>query len=176
MFKHFLHLAFRAFFKDRTSGLINIVGLSLGMTGALLIGMWVNNELSYDRYHDHSERIYRLKTHIKISDTETWHWSTTPLKLANILGTQLAEVELIAQCTGGSGESTVKLKDQLVKVKQCVTIDSSWFKLFKYESQAMPMLFLSIRKVSSSIKPLHVNSSAMPTRLDKFCGWIPMNA
>ena len=95
MFKHFLHLAFRAFFKDRTSGLINIVGLSLGMTGALLIGMWVNNELSYDRYHDHAERIYWLKTHIKINDTETWHWSTTPLKLANILGTQLAEVELI---------------------------------------------------------------------------------
>jgi ABC-type antimicrobial peptide transport system permease subunit len=133
MFKHFLHLAFRAFFKDRTSGLINIVGLSLGMTGALLIGMWVNNELSYDRYHDHAERIYRLKTHIKINDTETWHWSTTPLKLANILGTQLAEVELIAQCTGGAGESTVKLKDQLIKVKQCITIDSSWFKLFKYE-------------------------------------------
>ncbi|MBK9489055.1 MAG: ABC transporter permease [Haliscomenobacter sp.] len=133
MFKLFLRIASRAFFKDRTSGLINIVGLSLGMTGALLIGMWVSNELSYDRYHDHAERIYRLKTHIKISDTETWHWSTVPLKLAGILGSQLAEIELISQATSGAGSATVKLKNQLIKVEHCATVDSSWFKLFKYE-------------------------------------------
>lgn len=133
MFKLFLRIASRAFFKDRTSGLINIVGLSLGMTGALLIGMWVSNELSYDRYHDHAERIYRLKTHIKISDTETWHWNTVPLKFAGILGSQLAEIELISQATSGAGSATVKLKNQLIKVEHCTTVDSSWFKLFKYE-------------------------------------------
>ncbi|HOY16368.1 MAG TPA: ABC transporter permease [Haliscomenobacter sp.] len=133
MFKLFLRIASRAFFKDRTSGLINIVGLSLGMTGALLIGMWVSNELSYDRYHDHAERIYRLKTHIKISDTETWHWNTVPLKFAGILGSQLAEIELISQATSGAGSATVKLKNQLIKVEHCATVDSSWFKLFKYE-------------------------------------------
>lgn len=133
MFKLFLRIASRAFLKDRTSGLINIIGLSLGMTGALLIGMWVTNELSYDRYHDHAERIYRIKSHIKVSDTETWHWNTVPLKLAGILGSQLAEIELISQSTGGAGEATVKLKNQLIKVERCATIDSSWFKLFKYE-------------------------------------------
>ncbi len=133
MFKLFLRIASRAFLKDRTSGLINIIGLSLGMTGALLIGMWVTNELSYDRYHDHAERIYRIKSHIKISDTETWHWSTVPLKLAGILGSQLAEIELISQSTGGAGEATVKLKNQLIKVEKCITVDSSWFKMFKYE-------------------------------------------
>ena len=133
MFKLFLRIASRAFFKDRTSGLINIVGLSLGMTGALLIGMWVSNELSYDRYHNHAERIYRLKTHIKISDTETWHWNTVPLKFAGILGSQLAEIELISQATSGAGSATVKLKNQLIKVEHCATVDSSWFKLFKYE-------------------------------------------
>ncbi|AEE51693.1 ABC transporter permease [Haliscomenobacter hydrossis] len=133
MLKLFLRIASRAFFKDRTSGLINIVGLSLGMTGALLIGMWVSNELSYDRYHDHAERIYRLKTHIKISDTETWHWNTVPLKFAGILGSQLAEIELISQATSGAGSATVKLKNQLIKVEHCATVDSSWFKLFKYE-------------------------------------------
>jgi putative ABC transport system permease protein len=133
MFKLFLRIASRAFLKDRTSGLINIIGLSLGMTGALLIGMWVTNELSYDRYHDHAERIYRIKSHIKISDTETWHWNTVPLKLAGILGSQLAEIELISQTTAWSGESTIKLKNQLIKVERCATIDSSWFKMFKYE-------------------------------------------
>ena len=133
MFKLFLRIASRAFLKDRTSGLINIIGLSLGMTGALLIGMWVTNELSYDRYHDHAERIYRIKSHIKISDTETWHWNTVPLKLAGILGSQLAEIEMISQTTAWSGESTIKLKNQLIKVERCATIDSSWFKMFKYE-------------------------------------------
>lgn len=133
MFKLFLRIASRAFLKDRTSGLINIIGLSLGMTGALLIGMWVTNELSYDRYHDHAERIYRIKSHIKISDTETWHWNTVPLKLAGVLGSQLAEIEMISQTTAWSGESTIKLKNQLIKVERCATIDSSWFKMFKYE-------------------------------------------
>lgn len=133
MFKLFLRIASRAFLKDRTSGLINIIGLSLGMAGALLIGMWVSNELSYDRYHDHAERIYRFKSHIKISDTETWHWNSAPLKLAPMIGSQLADIELIAQVTSGAGESTIKRKNELIKIDRCATVDSSWFKLFKYE-------------------------------------------
>jgi predicted permease len=133
MLKLFLRIASRAFLKDRTSGLINIIGLSLGMTGALLIGMWVSNELSYDRYHDHAERIYRIKSHIKISDTETWHWNSVPLRLAPLIGSQLADIELISQVTAWAGESTIKRKNELLKIKRCVTVDSSWFKLFKYE-------------------------------------------
>lgn len=133
MFKLFLRIASRAFLKDRTSGLINIIGLSLGMTGALLIGLWVTNELSYDRYHDHAERIYRIKSHIKISDTETWHWNSVPLKLAPMIGSQLADIELISQVTSWAGESTIKRKNELLKIKRCATVDSSWFKLFKYE-------------------------------------------
>ncbi len=133
MVKHYLRIALRSFSKDRTSGLINVIGLALGMTATLFIGMWVSNELSYDRYHDHVERIYRVNNHIKISDSETWQWSTSPYRLSGLVGERLADVEAVTQQVAWGGEQKLRYKNEVLAVEHCTFVDSMWFKVFKYQ-------------------------------------------
>jgi putative ABC transport system permease protein len=60
MFFNYLKIALRLFTRNKLISGINIVGLSLALTGSLLIAIFVQDELSYDRYHDNSDRIYRV--------------------------------------------------------------------------------------------------------------------
>ena len=56
-----LKITFRSLLKHKTSLAVNIVGLSLGMICSILIMLFVVDELSYDKFHEDSERIYRLR-------------------------------------------------------------------------------------------------------------------
>ncbi len=60
LFKNYLKIAFRNLQKHKTYALINVLGLAVGMTGCLLILLYVQEELGYDRFHRRAERIYRL--------------------------------------------------------------------------------------------------------------------
>ena len=60
MIKHNIKRAFRNFRKDKSTFLINVIGLTIGLTVALSIFGWVIDELSYDKFHSKSDRIYRI--------------------------------------------------------------------------------------------------------------------
>jgi putative ABC transport system permease protein len=60
MFKNYLITALRNFKKNKIYSFINIAGLALGLTCAMLIMLWVHDELSYDRYNQNGENVYRL--------------------------------------------------------------------------------------------------------------------
>jgi ABC-type antimicrobial peptide transport system permease subunit len=60
MFKNFLTVAWRNLFRGKGFSFINIGGLAVGMASALLILIWVQNEISYDRFYTHSDRLYQL--------------------------------------------------------------------------------------------------------------------
>ncbi len=64
MLKNYLTVAVRKLLRHKAYSLINIAGLSVGMACTILILLWVQHELSFDRYHEHADRIYRLATHI----------------------------------------------------------------------------------------------------------------
>ena len=61
MFKNFLINALRNISKQTGYILINIGGLAIGITSFMFITLYVKHELSYDRFHDNYENIYRLK-------------------------------------------------------------------------------------------------------------------
>ncbi|UCE07963.1 MAG: ABC transporter permease, partial [bacterium] len=61
MFKNYLKTAFRNLQKTKMFSLINICGLAIGMAAFLLILHYVHFEKSYDKFHENSERIYRLR-------------------------------------------------------------------------------------------------------------------
>ena len=63
MLRNYLKLAWRNLASNRVSSIINIGGLAVGMAVALLIGLWIHDELSFDRYHDNYERIGQVMTH-----------------------------------------------------------------------------------------------------------------
>src|SRR5580658_245229 len=65
MFKSYLRVAFRNLIKNRAHSFINIAGLSVGMSVAMLIGLWVWDELSFNKYYqnyDHIAKVMQSKT------------------------------------------------------------------------------------------------------------------
>jgi putative ABC transport system permease protein len=66
MFNNYLKIALRNIFKHKGYSLINIVGLAIGMACCLLILLYVNDELSYDRYHENADRIYRVIEEVRL--------------------------------------------------------------------------------------------------------------
>jgi putative ABC transport system permease protein len=60
MIRNYIKIAIRNIRKHRAYALINILGLAIGMAATILIALFVQFELSYDKYHDSSDRIYRL--------------------------------------------------------------------------------------------------------------------
>ena len=60
MFKNFLKTAFRHIRKTKVYSFINVAGLALGLAVVILIFLWISDELSYDRFNVHADRIYRV--------------------------------------------------------------------------------------------------------------------
>ncbi|MEJ0033650.1 MAG: ABC transporter permease [Bacteroidota bacterium] len=60
MFRNYLTLAFRNLSRQKAFSIINIAGLAVGLASSLAILLWVQDELSYDKFHSKSDRTYRL--------------------------------------------------------------------------------------------------------------------
>lgn len=91
MFKNYLRIALRNFQRQKSYTVINVLGLALGMACCVLIFLFVRDELSYDRYHDRANQIYRI-----IKDTEVAGVRdlsvTTPPPMAEALVRDFPEV------------------------------------------------------------------------------------
>ena len=70
MITNYFKIAFRTVRRRKAYSLINIAGLAVGMACCILILLWVQNEMSYDAYHTHADRIYRLALNLKWSGDE----------------------------------------------------------------------------------------------------------
>jgi putative ABC transport system permease protein len=60
MIKNYLKIAWRNLLKNKAHSFINITGLSIGMSVAMLIGLWIWDELSFDKYHQNYDRIAQV--------------------------------------------------------------------------------------------------------------------
>ena len=60
MLRHYLTITLRHLRKDALHSLINVLGLTLGLTGVILIALYVHHEWRYDRHHEAAGRIYRV--------------------------------------------------------------------------------------------------------------------
>src|ERR1700743_955684 len=73
MFKNYLKTALRGFWKHKLFTLINLVGLSIGITAALVIYLVAQFDLSFDRFYPGSNRIYRVVTDMSTSTGEKFY-------------------------------------------------------------------------------------------------------
>lgn len=67
MIKNYLKIALRNIRNHKGYSFINIFGLAVGMACCILILLWVQDELSYDRFHEHRDRIYRVALGASVS-------------------------------------------------------------------------------------------------------------
>jgi len=70
MFKNYLKTAWRNLLKNKTSSIINMGGLAVGMAVAMLIGLWIWDEISFNHYHQNHATL------AQVWDTQTWNGET----------------------------------------------------------------------------------------------------
>lgn len=133
MFKN----AYRNLIKQKRTLLINLSGLSIGMTVSLLIMIWVINELNYDNYHNKAAQIYRVTNHIQVSPGETWVWESSPLPYSNVMSKQVPEINKVTMMMTGTWLPLIfEHKGSLLKESNIAYVDSNWFSMFRYKLQS----------------------------------------
>ena len=131
---HNLKIAFRALLRHRNFTIINIAGLSLGMAAAIFAFLWVQNEFSYDRFHQKANNIYRINTDNPISNGDTWYWATTPLPLKEVIINEVPEAVQVATMTADLWASlTLKNNATQLSSKKYTYVSEDWFDLFDYK-------------------------------------------
>ncbi len=114
MLKNYFKIALRGVFKDKAHSLINISGLSIGMAVALLIGLWIYDEVSYDRNFEHYGHIARVMQNVT-NNGEVQTWNSMPYPLAEELRTHYgSDFELVVMGVNFSG-TTIIVGDKKIK-------------------------------------------------------------
>ena len=84
MFRSYFKTALRNLAKSKLHSIINITGLSVGMAVAMLIGLWIYDEVSFDRKGEHSDRIAAVIQNVT-NNGEVETWTSVPFPLADVL-------------------------------------------------------------------------------------------
>ena len=92
MLKNYFKTAWRNITRQKVYSFINISGLALSLTAVWLIALFIADELSYDKYHENAERIYRIASHGQWAD-EKFDITGTPPPAAQAFKNDFAEVE-----------------------------------------------------------------------------------
>lgn len=99
MLTNYIKIAWRNLIKNKISTTINILGLSIGISACMVILLFVNYELTFDKHHTKSDQTYRVVQHTKMPD-QTLYWNTTAYPLAQALREDIPEIDIVTQIAG----------------------------------------------------------------------------
>ncbi|HYF33522.1 MAG TPA: ABC transporter permease [Chitinophagaceae bacterium] len=129
MFSNFLKTAWRNLIKNKAFSVINILGLAIGLSCFLLISMYVLDELSFDKFHAKSNRIYRINSDIRFGGSDM----RLPVS-SDIIGATLKkdypEVEEFTRIYASGGPKLIKKGNEFINDPAVAHADSTIFKVF----------------------------------------------
>lgn len=132
MLKNYIKIAFRSLISNRLFTLVNVLGLTVGMAAVLLIFIWVQNELSFDRYHEDSGRIYRLVSHVDVGE-DIWKWASVPYPVADFMA-EIPEIEETVMATLPYSSVILSVGDgAILQEKDFAYVEPKWFDFFEQE-------------------------------------------
>ncbi|MFA9371808.1 MAG: ABC transporter permease [Labilibaculum antarcticum] len=127
-----LKLSFRSLAKDKLNSIINIFGLAVGMAAVILISIYVQHELSYDKFNTKHERIYKLISLLNDAGEELTPYEIG-LRLTNEnFASQIPEIEEITQLYRSYGQNAT-VGDQHFTGIRCHYVDTNFHKVFTLE-------------------------------------------
>jgi len=129
MLKNFFKIAFRNLWRSKGFSAINIIALAIGMASAIIILLWIQNEVSYDQFHEKKDRIYEAWNRATF-DGKLMSWSTTPKVLARTLEKDLPEVEQAARVQWPSNY-LFSIDDKRLTVPGRI-VDSNFLQIFSF--------------------------------------------
>ncbi len=128
MIKNYIKIAARNIGKNKIYSLINIIGLAIGIACALLIFLFVKNELTYDSFHKNSEEIYLIYSKQKSPNGIEYN-AETPNPLPNVLRNDYPDLVNVVSFYGR--EFNITIGEKSFKEK-CYTTESSFFEMFDF--------------------------------------------
>jgi putative ABC transport system permease protein len=131
MIRNYIVIAIRNLLKNPVYALINIFGLSIGITCSLLILIFIKNEISYDRFHDKRNELYRMVfAWVNPNGSEISPQMTAPV--APDMMEEFPEVKAATRITGyNDGYFTYQNKSY--KAEKVIYADSLFFKMFSFK-------------------------------------------
>lgn len=136
MLKNHFKFAIRIFLKDGIYSVLNLLGLTLGISVGIILLLYLQNELSYDSQHEKKDQIYRITHHLKAQGAD-FNTARTSRELAPILKEEIPEVlNYVRFNQGGTMMITVKKENgeaQQFYEEHIVQTDSTFFSIFTHE-------------------------------------------
>ncbi len=109
---------------------INVLGFSIGLAACLLIGLWVADELSFDRFHEKADRIYRTHGDVRFSGADI-SMSCAPAPMAAALKKDYPQLEEVCRFWD-RGSLRVKRNEEVFTEKRVLAADPSVFQVFTF--------------------------------------------
>ena len=129
MIKNFFIIAWRNLITNKTTTLLNLCGLAIGIATCLLIGIWVERELSYDKFHPNGNNIFRLTNTFK-SESESFSQAGSGAAFGAHLTKQLPS--LTSTCRVFYDECKLQEGNNQFIESGCATVDSNFFSFFGF--------------------------------------------
>src|ERR1035437_7052360 len=131
MLKNLIKTAFRHFLKHLGYSILNILGLTLGITSALFLIIYVADEISYDRYNEKADRIYRVSSKITEPDDQ-FTWIVAQIPFGPQVVKDYPEVQSFVRFIP-MNRSLFKYEDKEFNEENFFYVDSTLFDIFTYK-------------------------------------------
>lgn len=131
MFKNYLTIFMRILMRQKVYSFINIFGLAIGFAASLLIALYINDELSYDKFHKDADRIYRIGIGVILKGQQSDHALTGP-PVAEALYNEFPGIE--SHCRFWHQPATpIQYEYRSISDQKLVMADSNFFSFFSFE-------------------------------------------
>lgn len=128
MIRNYFKVAIRNLLRQKGFSFINIFGLALGISCTALIGLWVNDELSYDRFHNDHERIYRITSTLPELKV---HAAVSAAPFASTFKNEIPEIEDAVRMSN-INRDLIQVGDVKFEEKGIIYADSNFFQFFSF--------------------------------------------
>ncbi|QHV95332.1 ABC transporter permease [Spirosoma endbachense] len=130
MFLNYIKIAWRNLIRNKTYSLLTLLGLASGMTCAMLLGLYVYDELTFDRYHTNAANIYRLNVHVKWGDNEL-NMGVGSAPMGPTLRQEFPEIRNVVRIIP-SHDMLFRVGQKALYAKDFIYADSTLFSFFDY--------------------------------------------
>jgi putative ABC transport system permease protein len=128
MFRNIIKITFRNISKHKGYYFINVAGLSIGIVCFILIALFIMDELSYDRYHEKADRIYKAGVRALWADNE-FHGCVSPAPFSRALVTEFPEVEVSTRLRR-FGFPVIRYEEKVFSEERWYWADDTFFDVF----------------------------------------------
>jgi putative ABC transport system permease protein len=131
MLKNYFKSAWRSLIRGKSFSVINIAGLAIGMAGAVLILLWLQNEISFDKFHENKDRLFQVYGLTNYTDGHPSAIPVTSQPLGPFLKQNYPEAEATTRVMGNNSFLFTAKGKSFTGIRGCF-VDSSFLQMFSF--------------------------------------------